>query len=136
MPRRRNLDPHVRVVHLSCGSEHTARSESARPRCDSDDPVFAVREGSGGRTRIAARSPLVCLAADRLPNGSVRASLPCRACGCRLRRSVGPALLGSVAPEAPCAIAETTASAFASLGYRLLSNRNAFWSPPSYTSPF
>lgn len=39
-------------------------------------------------------------------------------------------------PEAPCVIAETTASAFASLGYRRLSNRKAFWSPPSYTTPF
>src|SRR5882762_7455935 len=48
LPRRRDTDPHVRVVHLSCGAEHAAGGESARPRRDSDDPLFAVREGSRG----------------------------------------------------------------------------------------
>ena len=62
---------------------------SARPRRDSDDAVSAVREGSGGRSRIAARRPLVCLAADRLPHGTVRAGSPCTARRCRLRRSMG-----------------------------------------------
>ena len=70
---------------------------SARPRRDSDDAVLAVREGSGGRTRLAARRPLLCPAADRLPDGPVRASSPCRARRCRLRRSMGPALPGSIA---------------------------------------
>jgi hypothetical protein len=41
--------------------------ESARPRCDSDDAVFAIRERGGGRARIAARRPFLCPAADWLP---------------------------------------------------------------------
>jgi nitroreductase len=36
-------------------------------------------------------------AADRLPHGTVRAGSPCSSPRCRLRRSVGPALPGSVA---------------------------------------
>ena len=76
------------------GAEHAAGGESARPRGDSDDAVFAVREGSGGRARLAARRPFVCPAADRLPNGPVRASPPCCARRCRLRRSVGSASSG------------------------------------------
>jgi nitroreductase len=32
---------------------------------------------SGGRSRLAARCPLLCSAADRLPDGQVRASPPC-----------------------------------------------------------
>ena len=39
-------------------------------RCHLDDALFAVREGGGGRTRVAA------LAADRLPHGPVWASPP------------------------------------------------------------
>jgi hypothetical protein len=50
------------------------------------------REGSGGRTRIAARRPLVCLTADRLPDGPVWAIPPYPPSRCRLRRAVGPAL--------------------------------------------
>ena len=53
---------------------------------------LAVREGSLGRTRIAARRPLLCAAADRLPHGLVRAGSPHRARRCRLRGWVGPAL--------------------------------------------
>ena len=83
-PRRRHSDPHVRFVHLSCGSEYAPRSTSARPRRDSDDVVFAVREGSGGRSWIAARCPLLCLAADRLPDGAVWAGAPCSSSGGRL----------------------------------------------------
>jgi nitroreductase len=51
----------------------------------------------GGRTQLAARRPLVCLAADRLPNGPVWASPPHRADRCRLREPVGPTLPGSIA---------------------------------------
>ena len=83
------LDPHVGVVNLSCGAEHAARSASARPRRDIDDAVFAVCEGSGGRFQVAARRPLLCLTADRVPDGAVRASPPRRSFGCRLRRSMG-----------------------------------------------
>jgi hypothetical protein len=61
-------------------------------RCDSDDAVLAVRKGSRGRTRLAARCPLLCLTADRLPHGTVWASPLCTSRRCRLRRSVGPAL--------------------------------------------
>jgi nitroreductase len=52
---------------------------------------------AGGRARVAARRALLCLAADRLSHGPVRASPPCSARRCRLRRSVGRALPGSVA---------------------------------------
>jgi hypothetical protein len=34
VPRRRHPDPHVRLFHLSCGAEHAAGGESARPRRD------------------------------------------------------------------------------------------------------
>ena len=30
LPRRRDTDRHLRLVHLSCGAEYAARSESAR----------------------------------------------------------------------------------------------------------
>jgi nitroreductase len=48
-----------------------------------------VREGSGGRARIAARCPLLCLAADRLSHGPVRASPPNCARRRGLRRPMG-----------------------------------------------
>jgi hypothetical protein len=82
--RRRDTNPHVWLVHLSCGAEHAAAGESPRPRHNFDDTVLAVREGSGGCARLATRCPLVCLAAEWLPDGTVRASPPCRACRCRL----------------------------------------------------
>src|SRR5207253_6351268 len=68
-----------------------------RPRLHSDDALFAVRQGSRGRSGPTARLPLVCSAADRLPHGPVRAGPPYCALGCCLRRSVGSALprLGS-----------------------------------------
>jgi hypothetical protein len=56
LPRRRHSYPHVGLIDLPSGSEHAPRSTSARPRRDSDDAVFAVREGSGGRARIAERN--------------------------------------------------------------------------------
>jgi nitroreductase len=62
---------------------------SARPRRDSDDAVFAVRERGGGRSRVTVRRPFLCFTADRLSNGAVRASPPCPSRRCRLRRSVG-----------------------------------------------
>jgi hypothetical protein len=34
LPRRRDTDPHVWLVHLSSGSEHAAGGESARRRRD------------------------------------------------------------------------------------------------------
>ena len=40
MPRRRETNPHVWVVYLSCGSVHAARSTSARPPRDIDDAVL------------------------------------------------------------------------------------------------
>ena len=49
---------------------------------------------SGGRSRLAARRPLICPAADRLPHGTVWASTPHRALRCRLRGSVGRSLTG------------------------------------------
>ena len=42
------------------------------PRRDFDDAVLAIREGSGGRDGFAAELPLLCLAADRLPNWTIR----------------------------------------------------------------
>jgi nitroreductase len=63
VPRRRHADPHVRVVDLSCGAEHAAGGESARPRRDSDDAVLAVRERGRGRVRAAAERPFICAAA-------------------------------------------------------------------------
>jgi nitroreductase len=72
------------LVHLSCGAEHAACSASARPRRDSDNALFAIRERSGGRTRFAARFPLVRPAPDRLPHGAVRAGSPCGSGRCRL----------------------------------------------------
>jgi hypothetical protein len=44
LPRRRQPDPHVRVVHLPSGAEHAAGGESARPRGDIDDSVLAQFE--------------------------------------------------------------------------------------------
>jgi len=49
-----------------------------------DDALFAVREGSGGCTRLATGRALLCPAADRLPRGPVRASPPCPSGRCRL----------------------------------------------------
>ena len=107
LPRRRHADPHIRLVNLSCGAEHAACSASARPWRDVDDAVLAIREGSGGRSRPAARRPRLCPAADRLSDGPVRAGSPSPSCRCRLRRSVGRALPGSVATEASSVIAKT-----------------------------
>jgi hypothetical protein len=64
---------------------------------DTDNTVLTVREGGGGRARVAARRPLVCLAADRLSHGPVRASPPNCARRCGLRRPVGTGLPRSVA---------------------------------------
>ena len=87
-----DTDPHVRLVHLSCGAEHAARSESARPRRDIDNALFTIRERSRSRSGVPARRPFVCPVADRLADGRVRASPPRCAGRCRLRRSVGAAL--------------------------------------------
>ena len=73
--QRSELPPSVGIKR----AVETDQSLGARPRCDSNDAVFAVRERGGGRTRLAVRCPLLCPAADRLPDGSVRASPPCRA---------------------------------------------------------
>jgi hypothetical protein len=70
-------------------------ARARRPGCDSHDAVLAVREGSGGRTRLATRSAFVRATADRLPYGPVRAGAPCSSRGGHLRRSVGPNLQGS-----------------------------------------
>jgi hypothetical protein len=48
-----------------------------------------VREGSGSGSGLAARRPFLCSAADRLPNGTVRAGSSYRARRCRLSRPVG-----------------------------------------------
>jgi hypothetical protein len=71
LPRRRHPDPHVRLFDLPSGAEHAARATGPRPRRDIDDAELAVRDGSGGRTRIAARRPLLCAAADRVPDGPI-----------------------------------------------------------------
>src|SRR6516162_965718 len=92
MPGRRDSDAHLRLVHLSSGSEHAARGARARPRSDIDDASLAVREGGRGRVGFAAERPLLCLAADRLPHGPVWTRPPCPSRRCRLRRSVGPIL--------------------------------------------
>jgi hypothetical protein len=47
LPRRRDTEPHVRIVHLSCRSEYAAGGESARPGCDADDAVFAAEAALG-----------------------------------------------------------------------------------------
>jgi nitroreductase len=65
-------NPHLRFFDLPSGAEHAAGCTSARPRRDIDDAVFAVREGSGSGSGPAARFPLLCLAAYRLPDGPVR----------------------------------------------------------------
>ena len=99
----------ARAMRPRCGSFRASKErprparlagrESARPGCDSHDAVLEVREGSGGRTRIAAERPLLRPAADRLPDGPVRSRAPYPAGRCRLRRSVGPALPGFVAAQ-------------------------------------
>jgi hypothetical protein len=81
---RRDTDPHVRLVHLPRSSEHAAGGTSARPRRDSDDASFAVREGSRGRSGLAAERPFVCLAANRLSDGPLWTRPPCTARRCRL----------------------------------------------------
>jgi hypothetical protein len=72
-------DPHVGVVHLSSGAEYAVGSTSARSGRDIDDAVLAVREGSGGRSRLAARRPFIRLLPDWLPHRTVRAGSPCSA---------------------------------------------------------
>ena len=69
LPRRRHPDSHTGFVHLGVGSEHAAGGESARPRRDIDDPLLAVREGSGGRTPLAPRRPFLCPGANRYRMG-------------------------------------------------------------------
>src|SRR5882724_9228096 len=76
LARRRETNPHVRLVNLSCRTEHAAGGKSTRRRRDTDDAVLAVQEGSGGRTRLDAQGPFLCPAADRLPYGPVRATPP------------------------------------------------------------
>ena len=75
---------------LSLGTVLARRSRSPRkssrgaagPR-PRRDAVLAVREGSGGRSRLTAQRTFLRTAAGRLP--------------CRLRRPMGPALPRSVA---------------------------------------
>ena len=50
----RPTDPYIGVFDIPSGSEHAARRASTRPRSDVDDAVFAVGEGGGGRSRLAA----------------------------------------------------------------------------------
>ena len=69
---------------------------------DFDDALFAVREGSGGGTWVAAERSLLCAAADRPSDGPVRASPPCPSCRCRLRRPLGSISSGSVATRSLC----------------------------------
>jgi len=73
---RGRADPHLRVVDLSRGSEHAARGPSARPRCDVDDALSAVREGSRGRIRLAAWRAFLCHAAGRVSRGTIWAGSP------------------------------------------------------------
>src|SRR5262249_47463245 len=74
---------------------------SARSGRDIDDALSAIREGSRGDSGPSAKCPLVCPAADWLPDGKVWASSSYRPCRCRLRRSVGAALPRSVAAQGP-----------------------------------
>jgi hypothetical protein len=58
-----NPTSHLGLIHLSRGSKYAPGSESARPRGDADYSLSAIREGGGGRTRVAAECPFLCLAA-------------------------------------------------------------------------
>jgi hypothetical protein len=119
LPRRRYIDPNLRVVDLPSRSEHATASTSTRPRRDIDDVVLAVREGSGGRTRPATRHAFLCPDSDRLPYGTVWAGSPSPSCRCRLRGSMGPALPGSVATRSILRHCRNGwRRNFASLGYR------------------
>jgi hypothetical protein len=74
---------------LSLGTLLARRSRSSRtsapgatdprPRRDADDVILAVREGSGGRSRLTAQRTFLRTAAGRLPHGTVQASPPCTA---------------------------------------------------------
>jgi hypothetical protein len=81
---RRDTDPHVRLVHLPRSAEHAAGGACSRPRRDSDDASFTVREGSRGGSGPSARRPLLCSVATRIPNGPVRPGSPRRSLRCRL----------------------------------------------------
>jgi len=88
---------------------HLLSERTAGQGCrNSHDAVFAIREGGGGRSWVAAERPFVGPAADRLPNGSVRTRPSCSAGRCRLGGSVGPALSGSIETRAPPVIPEGT----------------------------
>jgi nitroreductase len=66
---RRDTDPDVRLVHIPRSSEHAAGGTSARPWRDIDHALFAVREGSRGRSGPSARFPFVCLRPIGYPLG-------------------------------------------------------------------
>jgi hypothetical protein len=80
--------PHPAGVHVPqrCGICYLRRERSIWARHLTT--LFAVREGSGSRTRLAVRRPFLCTVVDRLSDGQVRAVSPCRSERCRLRRSV------------------------------------------------
>jgi hypothetical protein len=96
---RTHADPHARIVHLPRSLEHAVGGASAWPRRASDDALFAVREGNGGRASLAVRHAFLCPAADPLRDGPVWAASPCPSRRCRLRRSVGSALSECVAAQ-------------------------------------
>ena len=56
--------------------------------------VFEFRERSRSGSRLTCRRAFLCAHSDRLSDGSVRASSPCAAGGCRLWRPMGPAVSG------------------------------------------
>src|SRR5215469_13979566 len=92
LPRRRSTDAFVRLVDLSGGAEHAARSARFGPRIDIDDPPPVIREGNGGGDGHPARFPFVCHPADRLSDGTLWTGRPRAALGGRLPRRVGEAL--------------------------------------------
>lgn len=111
----RPVPPYIRRCRTCCWRR------GAGPRRNSHDALLAVREGIRGRSRLAARCPLLCLTADRVPDGRF-------------------------GPVRRIALTDVVYEDRWGQPYRLpahlpasvksCSIRKAFWSPPSYSRHF
>jgi hypothetical protein len=131
LPRRRHSHPHFGLVHLSGSSEHAARGASARPRCDPDDAVLAVREGTEATlglppdihsyALLPIGYPLGRFAASRSPMSSTRID--------------GASLTGICSDHKHAAsFPKRLAAQFVILDYRRVRSGKAHWLSNSYRS--
>src|SRR5690348_8533638 len=83
---------HGRLLDLPRRAEHAAGGASPRVGCYIDNAVPDLREGGGGRSRLASRRAFIRAAADRLSDGPLRAGSASAAYRDRLPRPLGSAV--------------------------------------------